>query len=652
VTSPSCVADRAPAAQPKVSVVIPCREMGPPFFVLDAIRTVLAQTYEPVECIVVDDASDPPVTEVIGHVLARRVLVLRLDTRSERAHARNVGLERASGTHVVFLDHDDLLERRAVERLVGAQVATGADVVFGFKQLVAAATGAPFVVPERRGPRSAPRPMRWEDRLTRSDSFGVVALYRREGIGGLRFREDHVGPDDFLFALQAAMGRRVTLVPQVLYGYRDHATQSSKRVPSREIAERRRSGVEHLLATHQLPGTARRAVLGCQELWGDGYVAWTDGDAAGLVRSCRRAALVWPRVCTTAMWWKALLGAARLLAFHPSALKRPLPPASGVASPPGQDAGGGLEPTTALRKPPPGRCGRTISRAASLGREARQFRGARKQVAYAAGRLVNFGAGAEVALRLRLPDDVRSDPLEPLRTAVGGRLPPFELSTAANRAFGDLNVASQVANDYFRAPEAYPSPGGIVVDAGSNIGIYGVLVALIEPTARIHAFEPIASNDAAARENCRANQVAGRVVLNQCALGASAGTARLALTYGGRQGTLADDILLHVRSGGYEEVDVVPLDHYCDRAAIESVDLMKIDVEGHEVELLAGAQGILKRTRLVVLEWHSGSRLYDATQILRAAGLTRVEYCSDPPERPIGIAYFSRHSTRDRRAAS
>jgi hypothetical protein len=47
------------------------------------------------------------------------------------------------------------------------------------------------------------------------------------------------------------------------------------------------------------------------------------------------------------------------------------------------------------------------------------------------------------------------------------------------------------------------------------------------------------------------------------------------------------------------------LDSYCDKQSIKSVGLLKVDVEGAEVEVLKGAQSTLRITRQIMIECHS-----------------------------------------------
>jgi glycosyltransferase involved in cell wall biosynthesis len=97
----------------RVSVVITSHNYG--CFLGGAIESVLRQTYEGTELIVVDDGS----TDETGEVAARYpgILYLRQENRGPGA-AKNRGLQAASGEFVIFLDADDELFPDAVDSFV------------------------------------------------------------------------------------------------------------------------------------------------------------------------------------------------------------------------------------------------------------------------------------------------------------------------------------------------------------------------------------------------------------------------------------------------------------------------------------------------------------------------------------------------------
>ncbi len=91
---------------PSVSVIIPTYNMR--IFVGDAIKSVLHQTYQDFEIMIVDDGSVDGTKEVVSQFKSdRRVRYLYQDNRGPAA-ARNTGINESNGQFVAFLDADDL----------------------------------------------------------------------------------------------------------------------------------------------------------------------------------------------------------------------------------------------------------------------------------------------------------------------------------------------------------------------------------------------------------------------------------------------------------------------------------------------------------------------------------------------------------------
>lgn len=102
-------------SQPLVSIVIPCYNQAR--FVAEAVESALAQTYAPVEAIVVDDGS----TDDTARVAVRYPPVQYMHQRNGGApRARNAGLRASRGDLVLFLDADDRLLPDAVTKGVAA----------------------------------------------------------------------------------------------------------------------------------------------------------------------------------------------------------------------------------------------------------------------------------------------------------------------------------------------------------------------------------------------------------------------------------------------------------------------------------------------------------------------------------------------------
>lgn len=101
----TAAARRHGSAAPIVTVVLPTYNRAP--LIVRAIRSVLAQTYEDFELLVVDDGSTDGTMDEVARVRDPRVRRLRLPANRGAAAARNVGLRAARGRFLAFQDSDD-----------------------------------------------------------------------------------------------------------------------------------------------------------------------------------------------------------------------------------------------------------------------------------------------------------------------------------------------------------------------------------------------------------------------------------------------------------------------------------------------------------------------------------------------------------------
>src|SRR5690625_4558810 len=94
---------------PNISVIIPCYNAEE--YVRDAIASVLAQTYQPLEVICVDDGSTDGTLGVLRSLEAEHSDIMRVlaGPNGGAPVARNRGLAAARGDYIQYLDTDDLL---------------------------------------------------------------------------------------------------------------------------------------------------------------------------------------------------------------------------------------------------------------------------------------------------------------------------------------------------------------------------------------------------------------------------------------------------------------------------------------------------------------------------------------------------------------
>lgn len=102
---------------PLISVVIPAYNAAA--FLEETLASVLRQSYQYLECLVVDDGSMDATSSIARHASTAddRVRLIRQDNKGVSS-ARNTGLAAATGQYVLFLDSDDLMTPYALETLL------------------------------------------------------------------------------------------------------------------------------------------------------------------------------------------------------------------------------------------------------------------------------------------------------------------------------------------------------------------------------------------------------------------------------------------------------------------------------------------------------------------------------------------------------
>jgi len=101
---------------PTVSVVIPTYNRAG--YILDAIESVLAQTYADYEIIVVDDGSTDNTRQLLQPLIDAETIRYAFQDSRGAPSARNLGIRLAQGEYVAFLDSDDLFLPEKLEKQV------------------------------------------------------------------------------------------------------------------------------------------------------------------------------------------------------------------------------------------------------------------------------------------------------------------------------------------------------------------------------------------------------------------------------------------------------------------------------------------------------------------------------------------------------
>lgn len=158
-------------------------------------------------------------------------------------------------------------------------------------------------------------------------------------------------------------------------------------------------------------------------------------------------------------------------------------------------------------------------------------------------------------------------------------------------------------------------------DVGANLGYYTCLAATHMPAGEVHAFEMDSDNFAMLTQNVVLNPSSVDVSTNNCAVGAATGTLTYTLPSTGNNPALSMYPLEHESGESLVSVPAVSLaDYFADRYV--RPDLVKIDVEGAELDVLRGMIPLLPDIERIYLEVHpenlrvAGQSPRDALSIL------------------------------------
>ncbi len=169
----------------------------------------------------------------------------------------------------------------------------------------------------------------------------------------------------------------------------------------------------------------------------------------------------------------------------------------------------------------------------------------------------------------------------------------------SDKVGGDLFYGLGFEDHEFAIVRQLVSDSDVFVDVGANIGLYTLLASrLVGPHGSVHAFEPLEDAFDLLKRNVRLNKM-DNVRLNPAALGESAGEAEL---YVNQESTLTS--LGQTGRGNVLSVKKVPvltLDEYAAKAGLDTIDFLKIDVEGFEGHVLRGGRAVLERSASLVI---------------------------------------------------
>lgn len=202
---------------PLISVIMPC--LNGEWHIQAAIDSVLAQTFNDFELIVVDNGSTDRTPEILGAMNDPRLRVLTLPERGVSL-ARNLGLRKARGAFIAFLDSDDTWSAEFLEKMhtVLASDSRAVLAYCGWQNLgIPGSRGEPFIPPDYESPDKAAALLegcRWPIHACLTRHAAIIEA------GGFNTRLTIA--EDYLLWMEASVIGAIIRVPEVLARYHHH----------------------------------------------------------------------------------------------------------------------------------------------------------------------------------------------------------------------------------------------------------------------------------------------------------------------------------------------------------------------------------------------------------------------------------------------
>lgn len=190
-------------ATPRVSVIVPAWNAAR--YLSEAIGSLLAQTFQNFEVIVIDDGSTDDTYEIALRHVDSRITVIRHETNSGPAAARNTGIRHAKGAYIALLDADDTAYPERLALQVEALDKDSSLVMVGSHISLMTATGEPL----HRVFRRPITPDETAIALIFGNALSAVTMFRKDRIPVGGYRTLRVS-EDYDFNMRMALRGKVT----------------------------------------------------------------------------------------------------------------------------------------------------------------------------------------------------------------------------------------------------------------------------------------------------------------------------------------------------------------------------------------------------------------------------------------------------------
>jgi FkbM family methyltransferase len=191
--------------------------------------------------------------------------------------------------------------------------------------------------------------------------------------------------------------------------------------------------------------------------------------------------------------------------------------------------------------------------------------------------------------------DADGDFVRRARLVYGGYMMDCDLRKNLQRQyhyFGTYFLEERVLEAWSR----YASKAKVVFDVGANAGIYSLAAAAVNQVSVIYAFEPTPEIAAHLNGTALTNGLVDRLHVQAVAVGDRLGSIFLNRFSGENDDNEGMNFVsAKSRAASSLEVPMVSLDEFCMVTGLQSIDLLKVDVQGNEPAVFDGARELIAR---------------------------------------------------------